>query len=98
MITSASDGTPNTPLLDLFRNPAGSALDRSALAWATGQELVIVETRTDRDYGCFGYDSTTSTSANANGTETTDNGVALAGLHAGGDSVRFRWFMIVTSP
>ncbi len=98
MITSAGDGSPNTPLLDLYRNPNASALDRSALTWSTGQELVIVQSRSDAAYNCFGYDSATSTSATASGTDTTDNGIAIVGLHAGGDTVRFRWFMIVTSP
>lgn len=98
MITSAGDGTPNTPLLDLYRNPAASALDRSSLAWTTGQELVVVMGRNDTQYGCFGYDYATNGSTTVSGVETTDNGVATVGLHAGGDSVRFRWFMIVTSP
>lgn len=98
MITSAADGSPNTPLIDLYRNPAGSALGRSALTWTTGQELVIVEGRTDGDFGCFGYDYATSGSTTTSGTETTDNGVAGLGLHVGGASVRFRWFMIVTYP
>ena len=98
MMTGASDSSPNAPLLDLFRNPAGSALDRSPIAWTTAQELVIVEQRNDTDYGCFGYNTTTSGSTTASGTETTDNGVATVGLHVGGVSARFRWFMIVTSP
>lgn len=98
MITSAADGSPNTPLIDLYRNPAGSAIDRSALAWSTSQELVIIESRTDADYNCFGYDYPTNASATAAGTDTTDNGVATVGMHVGGSSVRFRWFMIVTSP
>jgi Thrombospondin type 3 repeat len=98
MMTGASDSSPNAPLIDLYRNPAGSALDRSSLVWTTGQELVIVETRTDSTYGCFGYNATTSTSATAGGTDTTDNGIATVGLHVGGVNARFRWFMIVTSP
>ncbi|MBV8756979.1 MAG: thrombospondin type 3 repeat-containing protein [Deltaproteobacteria bacterium] len=98
LITSASDGTPNAPLVDLFQDPAGVAMDRTALTWTTGQELVIVETRTSHNYGCFGYNATASTSATASGTDATDNGTAIVGLHVGGANVRFRWFMIVTSP
>jgi hypothetical protein len=98
MLTSSTDSQPNTEIVDLYRNPAGSGIDRTALPWSVDDEFVVVMSRTDSDYGCFGYDFNTMGSATAAGTATTDNGVANIGLHVGAATARYHWFMVVTSP
>jgi len=98
LITSLTDSQPNTPMVDLFRTPAGSALGRAIYPWTPGNELVVGVTRTDLDYGCFSFDFATNTSMSAGGTDTVDTPNALIGIHALAGTARYHWVLVVTSP
>jgi hypothetical protein len=97
MVTGATDSVPNAPMLDLYTPPGGD-LGRKPLTWSIGQDLVAVEGHDGSTWGCFGFNAATSTSAVASGTETVDEGLTPVGMHVGGVSARFHWFMVVTSP
>ena len=100
LITSATDAQPNAPLVDLFRMPAGSAIDRTSFAWSPGDSLVIALDRVSSMYGCFSYDLSTGISATASGTDSGGPS-ALApqcGMRVYSATATYHWFMVITSP
>ena len=50
LITGSTDTVPNTPLIDPFRLPAASALDRTPFAWTVNRGLVVGDERAGTDY------------------------------------------------
>jgi hypothetical protein len=99
LITGSTDSTPNVPLVDLFREPAGTALDRTPFAWAVTDEMVIVHTRNSSTYSCFSYDLTTAMGQTASGSDSAAaSPTPQCGLRAYSATAEFHWFMVITSP
>lgn len=96
MLTGAADTTPNDTLADLFRWPAGTALDRAGWGWAVGDQLYVAGGRAGTGYDCYGYDFATMAEGYANGSDATTSTNPRAGIRAVGAAVRFHWVMVLT--
>jgi hypothetical protein len=95
LITGAGDTTPNEPLIDLFRMPSGSAIDRSGFGWNVGDDMYIAESRTGTTYNCYGYDFVSMQEAGAGGTDTTLTPNPRAGLRVVSATARYHWVLVI---
>ncbi len=99
LLTASTDAMPNITCSDLFELLSQTGLGRTPFTWATGDQLVVAETRATTNFACDVYDLTASTSGNASGTEATMGALMpQAGVRVFGASAKIHWFMIVTSP
>jgi hypothetical protein len=95
LITSNGDTPANTPMNDLFEQPASSFYQRLAFNWTSNTAMTIVSERNATDYTCTGKQATTVTTT---GTETTTTTNPKIGLHVQSLTAQFHWIMVVTSP
>jgi hypothetical protein len=95
MITGSTDQTPNIPLVDLFRWPAGSALGRTGWVWTVGDDLYVAGGRSMNNYDCYGYDFGTSMDGYTSGSDTVVSVNPRAGIRAVGATARFHWVMVL---
>jgi hypothetical protein len=96
VITAATDGTPNTPMIDMYRLPSGSVLARIAYPWSLDEEVVLSMTRSDASYTCKASNGGGTTMVS--GTDSMPVASPYAGLHVEDAEVHYAWLMVVTSP
>ena len=97
LITPNSEPTfPNTPMNNLFEQPAGTFYQRVAFGWDIGTPMLIRSHRDGSSFDCYGAQEGATVTTNA--TESTDTANPRIGLHIQSTSARFHWLLVVTSP
>lgn len=96
IITPLADVPSNTPMNDLYEQPASTAYERVPFTWLLNTPMTIRLQRANNVYTCAGTQGSSSTTTNAN-ENTSTNGARIA-LHVQSLTARFHWLMVVSSP